>query len=156
MSSPEHVVKLLTPTTREKTMNTIQLVNSNGDTVTYTDSELTTIIKNGVSSAEDSVRLSDELRKIRNEVRDFFGEGEWSGGEQTVNKGDVNFLLERIGARKITSNYVGSAVINFTFTVEAEDEDEARSIIEEGTSVSSYGYDLQDESCEVDEIDLED
>jgi hypothetical protein len=54
---------------------------------------------------------NDELRKIRHEVRDFFSEGEWSDGETTVNKGDTNALLERIGAHKLTTKYRG------TFTV---------------------------------------
>ena len=111
------------------------------------------IIKNGVSSAEDSVRLSEQVRKIRNEVRDFFGESEWESGEQTVNKGDVNYLLERIGANKLTTVYRGSASIHFVFEVEAEDEDEARSIVEESASINEYGFTASDESVEISDID---
>ena len=142
------------PTTREKNMNTIQVTNSMGQVVNYTENEINTIIKNGATFAADTVRLSEDIRKIRNEVRDFFSEEGWDGGEQTVNKGDVNYLLERIGAQKLTTEYSGTATISFTFSVEAEDEEEARSIIEDNTSVSSYQYDLTgDEVTEVNDID---
>ena len=142
------------PTTREKNMNTIQITNSMGQVVNYTETEINTIIKNGATFAADTVRLSEEIRKIRHEVRDFFNEVEWESGEQCVQKSDVNRLLESIRAEKLTTQYSGTATISFTFSVEADDEDEARSIIEDNTSVSSYGYDLEgDETTEVNEID---
>ena len=134
-------------------MNTIQITNDEGKIINYTESEIKTIIKNGVSCAEDSVRLSRQVREIREQVRDFFSEGEWDSGEQTVNKGDVNFLLERIGANKLTTVYRGAATVHFTFEVEAEDEDDARVIVEENTDVSSYAFEVSDESIEVTDVD---
>ena len=134
-------------------MNTIQIVNEEGQTVNYTEAEITNIIKNGVENGKYISTLSAELRKVRDEVRDFFGEGEWDSGEQTINKGDVNFLLERIGCRKLTTVYRGAATINFTFEVEAEDEDEARNIVEENASVQEYGFSTSDEEVVVDEVD---
>lgn len=133
-------------------MNTIQVTNSQGQVVNYTSNEIETIIKNGVSSAETSVKLSDDIRKIRNDVRDFFSEGEWEDGEQTVNKADVNYLLERIGSRKLTSKYTGSGTIEFTFEIEAEDEDEARSMVEENVSLQYSWVDILDENIDISDV----
>jgi hypothetical protein len=134
-------------------MNTIQITNADGQTVNYTETEITTIIKNGADNAKYVSTLSDQLREIRNEVRDFFSEGEWDSGEQTVNKRDVNELLGSIGANKLTTKYRGAASIHFVFEVEAEDEDEAKAIIEENATVQEYGFDASDESVEVTDMD---
>jgi hypothetical protein len=124
-----------------------------GQVVNYTEAEINTIIKNGATFAADTVKLSEDIRKIRHEVRDFFNEDEWSDGEQTVNKGDVNFLLERIGANKLTTVYRGSASVSFTFEVEAEDEDQARDIVSEGASINEYGFEASGEEVEITDID---
>ena len=71
-------------------MNTIQITNDEGQVINYTETEIKTIIKNGVLVAEDTVRLSTDIRKIRNEVRDFFSEREWENRETTVNLDEVN------------------------------------------------------------------
>ena len=140
------------PTTREKTMNTIQITNADGQVINYTEAEIHTIIKNGADDAKFLANLSTDIRKIRNDVHDFFSEVEWEDGEQCVQKSDVNLLLERIGTHKLTSEFSGRAIISFDFVVQADDIDEARAIIEENTSVGSYGYDVSDESTEVEEI----
>jgi hypothetical protein len=124
-----------------------------GQVVNYTEAEINTIIKNGATFAADTVKLSEDIRKIRHEVRDFFSEEGWDGGEQTVNKGDVNFLLERIGANKLTTVYRGSASISFTFEVDAEDEDQARDIVSEGASINEYGFEASGEEVEITDID---
>ena len=134
-------------------MNTIQITNDEGQTVNYTEEEVKNVFRLRKQHQDLADAASTELRKVRNEIRDFFSEGEWDNGEQTVNKGDVNFLFERIGVNKLTTTYRGSASITFTFEVEAEDEDNARSIIEENASVSEDGFDSTEESVEVDEID---
>jgi uncharacterized protein (UPF0335 family) len=134
-------------------MNTIQITNDEGQTVNYTEEEVKNVLRLRKQHQELADSANTELRKIRNEVRDFFSEGEWDTGEQTVNKGDVNFLLERIGCNKLTTVYRGAATISFDFEVEAEDEDDARTIIEEYANVSSHGFDYSNESVVVDEID---
>ena len=134
-------------------MNTIQITNDEGQTVNYTEEEVKNVFRLRKQHQDLADAASTELRKVRNEIRDFFSEGEWDNGEQTVNKSDVNFLFERIGVNKLTTTYRGSASITFTFEVEAEDEDNARSIIEENASVSEDGFDSTEESVEVDEID---
>lgn len=134
-------------------MNTIQITNDEGQIVNYTEEE----VKNAFRLRKQHQDLADtantELRKVRHEVRDFFSEGEWDSGEQTINKEDVNFLLERIGCNKLTTVYRGSASLHFVFELEAEDEDEARSIIEEGASINEYGFESSDETIEVTDID---
>ena len=133
-------------------MNTIQITDDEGQVINYTETEIKTIIKNGVSLATDTVTLSAQVRKIRNEVRDFFSEGEWDSGEQTVNKGDVNMLLESIGANKLTSKYTGTGTIEFTFELEAEDEDEARTLVEENVTLHYSWVDILDEQISVDDV----
>ena len=134
-------------------MNTIQLVNSMGDTVTYTDSELTTIIGNGVKSAEKSVELSDKIRDIKYQVRDFFSECEWRDGEQTVTKSDFNELLERIGSSKLTTKYNGTFTITGSFSIEVEDEDEIEDIISENTEISNWSADMDVDQIEVHDVE---
>jgi len=133
-------------------MNTIQITNDEGQIVNYTEEE----VKNAFRLRKQHQELADtantELRKVRNEVRDFFSEGEWDSGEQTINKGDVNFLLERIGSRKLTSKYTGSGTIEFTFEIEAEDEDEARSMVEDNVSLQYSWVDILDESLDISDV----
>jgi len=138
-------------------MNTIQITNDEGQIINYTESEIKTIIKNGVSVAEDTVRLSEQRTKFKRLVRDFFSELTWEsgydGGDATIHKDHVNTLLKDLGIDVLTTTYRGSATISFTFEVEADDEDEARSIIEENASVNEYGFESSDEEVSVDEVD---
>jgi hypothetical protein len=135
-------------------MNTIQITNSVGQTVNYTESEITMIIDNGVQSAKEYVKVSQQIREIRNEIRDFFSEGEWEDGEQQVSKSDVNAMLERIGAQKLTTIYGGSFTITGTFSnVDAEDEDEAKRMVAEEINVDFNAGDIQVDDISVDEID---
>ena len=134
-------------------MNTIQLVNSMGATVTYTDSELTTIIGNGLKNAEDTVRLSDKIKDTKYKVRDFFSELEWSDGETTITRSDVNELLESIGCDKIRGQYKATVTITAYVTgYTAEDEDDATNCIEEDISVDIGS----DGSIDVDNIEVSD
>jgi hypothetical protein len=96
-------------------MNTIT-INTETDgqvaTITYTEAEVLHFRKrtqeiDAIQQVNDIQRK--EIRDLRNNVRDFFSEGEWSDGEQTVNKSEVNDLLERIGSQqKITLTLVGN------------------------------------------------
>jgi hypothetical protein len=142
-------------------MNTIQVTHADGLTINYTELEVLNFIKKAEDAnvtisetREANIRVVQDLGRIRNNVRDFFSEVEWEDGEQCVQKSDVNRLLESIGTQTLPTTFVGTATISFRFSVEAEDATEARSIIEDNTSVSAYCYDLEgDETTEVDEID---
>jgi hypothetical protein len=134
-------------------MNTIQINTAEG-TVNYTESEVIRFIERA-KDIDAIQQVTNQYRKdivdIRNEVRDFFSEGEWSDGETTCNKGDVNALLERIGSNKLTSRYTGTFIINGTFSVEAEDAESATSLLEDDINVEFYGGDI-----DVDSIDIHD
>ena len=129
-------------------MNTIQITTVDG-AVNYTDSEVTRYIER----AGQVDKLYEDIRKIRHEVRDFFSEGEWSDGETTVNKGDTNALLERIGANKLTTKYRGTFMVNGTFEIEVEDEDDIESIITDNLNVECYDADIDVDSIEVHDVE---
>ena len=141
-------------------MNTITINTTNQDgnqtEVTYTEAEVLHFRKR-VQEVDDLQRAYDnllkEIRSIKNEVRDFFSEGEWSDGETTCRKGDVNVLLDSIGCSKLTSKYSGTFTVTGTFNVEVEEEDEVESMIADNIEVSVWGADIDVDSVEVMDIE---
>ena len=136
-------------------MNTIQVTTADG-TVNYTEAEVLHFIArakelNAYAEAADKQRK--EIRDLRNNVRDFFSEGEWNDGEQTVNKPEVNELLERIGTSKLTTKYRGNFTIHGTFEVDVEDEDEVESVVTENISVDCYAADVDVDSIELHDVE---
>jgi len=140
-------------------MNTITIESpTTGDTITYTEAEVRNFISRAgeVSGLNDSINAQlQTIRTIRNEVRDFFSEGEWQDGETTVNKGDVNVLLDSIGANKLTTKYSGTFTVSGTFNIEVEEEDEIESIISDNMEVSVWGADIDVDSIEVMDVEEE-
>jgi len=138
---------------REESMNTIEITHlESGNRITYTESELTAIINNGVVNAKEIVLLQDKVKYIKNYVRDFFSEGDWSDGEQTINKGDVNELLDAIGCSKLTTTYTGNFTVTGNFKIEVEDEDEIDSLITDNLQIECYST----RSIDVDDIEVSD
>lgn len=149
-------------------MNTITVNTSNEDgtlqsAITYTETEILGFIKKAkdASDSYESISksyqsMSTEIRSIRNSVRDFFSEVEWQDGEQTVNKSEVNDLLELIGSHKLTTKYRGNFTIYGTFEIDAEDEDEIDNIITENMSVDCYAADIDVDSIELNDIEERD
>lgn len=140
-------------------MNTIT-INTETDgqvsTITYTETEVLNFINKvkDLNNAWDRCEeLSKQIRTIRNDVRDFFSEGEWSDGEQTVNKSEVNDLLERIGSSKLTTKYNGTFTITGSFSIEVEDEDEIEDIITENTEISNWSADMDVDQIEVHDVE---
>lgn len=140
-------------------MNTITINSTpEGATITYTEAEVLHFISKAgeVSGLNDSINAQlKTIRDIRNEVRDFFSEGEWQDGETTVNKGDVNVLLDSIGANKLTTKYSGTFTVSGTFNIEVEEEDEIESIISDNMEVSVWGADIDVDSIEVMDVEEE-
>ena len=132
---------------REGNMNTIQVTTVDGP-VNYTEAEVVRYIE----KAGQVDRLNQNLKDLRYQVRDFFGEGEWSDGEQTINKDDVNTLLVNIGCDKLTSTYSGNYTITGSFTIEVEDEDDIESIVIDNLSVDCYNT----SEFSVDEVNVTD
>ncbi len=142
-------------------MNTITINTTNDDgttqsVVTYTEAEVLHFRKrmqeiDVIQQVCDNQRK--EMRELRNAVRDFFSEGEWNDGEQTINKPEVNELLDAIGCAKLTTKYRGNFTIYGTFEIDAEDEDEIDNVITENMSVDCYAADIDVDSIELNDIE---
>ena len=128
-------------------MNTIQIKTEDGVVINYTEIEVLRYIKR----VEELDAYKQTSIDNRYKVRDFFSEGEWNDGEQTINKGDVNELLESIGANKLTTRYNATFTITGTFTVDCEDEDDAEALFTDNVDVSFH-----DGEIDVDQIDVMD
>lgn len=134
-------------------MNTIQITNDEGQVINYTEEEVKSAFLRQQQYKSIAEEADNQLYKIRREVRDFFSEGEWENNEQTVNKAEVNDLLERIGTNKLTSKYNGTFTITGTFFVEVEDEDDIESIIVDNTDISNWSADMHIDEIEVHDIE---
>ena len=127
--------------------------------ITYTSAEILRMMEElkycnerGKAIGDSNAELNKTIRDIKNKVRDFFSEVEWEDGEQTVSKSDVNELLESIGSHKLTTTYGGTFTITGTFTVEAEDEDEAASMFTDNASVDFSEGDYRVEDVSTDDV----
>ena len=145
---------------REGNMNTITINTTNEEgtqaSISYTEAEVLHFKKRAQETDDlhnSYDKLLKEIRTIKNEIRDFFSEGEWSDGETTCNKGDVNAMLDRIGCNKLTSKYRGTFMVNGSFEIEVEDEDEIESIITDNLNVDCYDADIEVDSIEVHDIE---
>jgi hypothetical protein len=133
-------------------MNTIQITTVDGP-VNYTESEIVRYIE----KAKNLEELSDQQRKTiidtKNSVRDFFSEGQWEDGEFSVSKEDVNELLTTIGTNRLTTKYRATYTVTGTFSVDAEDADDAEAIFTDNLSVDFYDGDIDVDQIEV--LDIE-
>ena len=136
-------------------MNTIQITTVDG-AVNYTEAEIVRYIER--AKEIDAVQqVSDLQRKEklenRNAVRDFFSEGQWDDGEFSASKEDVNELLQSIGANRLTSKYRGTYTVTGTFSVDAEDADDAETLFTDNVDISFYDGDIDVDQVEV--LDVE-
>ena len=129
-------------------MNTIQVTTEHG-TVNYTESEILRFIQ----KVDELDGFKQNAIDNRHKVRDFFSECEWSDGEATISKSDVNALLESIGANKLTTKYSATYTITGTFSVDVDDEDDVESLFTDNVSVDFYGGDIDVDQIEV--LDIE-
>jgi hypothetical protein len=132
-------------------MNTINIVNpETNDTITYNEAEVLRFI-------QTNTNLRTEARDTLYKVRDFYTEREWSDGETTVTRDEVNTMLRSIGADPI--RVMWRATVNITATVtgyEAEDEDDAFNCIEQDISldIGSSG-DISVDVIEVTDLEVD-
>lgn len=107
---------------------------ADGSTVKYTED----MIKNAITDRDYyQGKYHDYVSKVnrnREAVYQFFKDRYAAGDEDiTVTVDDVNDLLESIGSEKLKALFTVSGTINFTVSdVEAESEDDAREIVEQG------------------------
>jgi hypothetical protein len=122
-------------------MNTIEITTEE-NTVTYTELDVTRFIER-----------AKQLNEIKYKVRDFFGELEWSDGEATITRSDVNELLKSIQCDLIRAEYKATVTITAYVTgYTAEDEDDAENCIADDINVSIGS----DGSIDVDSIEVSD
>jgi hypothetical protein len=140
------------------------VITVDGTTHNFTQDSLTELIKEHSAQkdviAANRVDSSEQWRKIhniRNEVYEFFNEGYESGQEDiTASVGDINFLLERIGADKLKSTYTASVTVTIVVNgIEAEDEDEVQSIINDELMVDCGSYSVDVDDITIDNVDTE-
>jgi hypothetical protein len=137
-------------------MNTIQVTTADG-TVNYTESEVLRFIErakevDAVQQVSNDTR--QRLNDNRNKVRDFFSEIEWSDGETTITKSDVNELLDSIGANRLTTRYSATYTITGTFSLDCEDADDAETIFTDNVTVDFYDGDIDVDLIEVNDIEV--
>lgn len=106
-----------------------------------------------VSQRETISEYAIKKAHVLNEVYNFFAEGDWSDGEQTINKGDVNEFLDSIGCDRIRTKYSGTFTITGTFLIEAEDEEEAENLFIDNASVDFCNGDVESDNIEVSDIE---
>lgn len=109
---------------------------------------------------ENRTRLQhayDEKIDIRGRVHKFFDDM-FSGGETeaTISRDEANELLGDIGSNLLEIEFEGRVVISYSFTVKAEDEDDARSKVESAVSGMEYNFDAgNDDSYSEESIEVE-
>lgn len=136
------------------------------DSVTYnfTEESLKELIKSEATLKLrlESVKLEaqEAYRKIvsnRSAVYDFFSEAFDDGSDEaTVNRDDVNELLESIGSDVLTTTW--SATVEITVTVvgiKATSPEEVEDIINDNIEVSGYDLELHDPDVSVHGIERE-
>ena len=122
-------------------MNTIEITTDNS-VINYTELDVKRFIER-----------AGQLNDVKYKVRDFFGELEWSDGEATITRSDVNELLKSIQCDLIRAEYKATVTITAYITgYTAEDEDDAENCIADDINVSIGS----DGSIDVDSIEVSD
>ena len=126
-------------------MNTIEITTDNS-VINYTESDIKRFIER-----------AGQLTNVRYKVRDFFSELEWSGGEATITRSEVNELLQSIQCDLIRAEYKATITITAYITgYPAESEDEATDCIGDDIDVSiGSSADIQVDSIEVSDVEEE-
>jgi len=135
-------------------MNTITINNAEGASVVYTESEVLRFIERVKAQDETNNEQRKTIIDIKNNVRDFFSEGQWDDGEFSASKEDVNQLLTTIGTNRLTTKFQGTYTITGTFTVDAEDEDDAETIFTDNVTVDFFDGDIDVDQIEVIDVDV--
>jgi hypothetical protein len=136
------------------------------DAVTYnfTEESLKELIKSEATLKLrlESVKLEaqEAYRKVistRSKVYDFFSEAFDDGSDEaTVNRDDVNELLEAIGSDVLTATWSATVEITVTVTgIKATSPEEVEDIITDNIEVSGYDLELHDPDVRVQDIERE-
>ncbi len=129
---------------------------------TFTNESLAILIEekdNLKTKLEEKQNLIDthweNKHKMRKEIYEFFSARYETGDtEITCSKEDVNELLESIGADMLKTLWTINGRIEFTVTdIEAESEDDAYQIVENGIAIELDGDTVGDWSLDITSTD---
>ena len=129
---------------------------------TFTNESLARLIEekdNLKTKLEEKQNLIDthweNKHKMRKEIYEFFSARYETGDtEITCSKEDVNELLESIGADMLKTLWTINGRIEFTVTdIEAESEDDAYQIVENGIAIELDGDTVGDWSLDITSTD---
>jgi uncharacterized protein (DUF3084 family) len=117
-----------------------------------------TKLKEQLEQAQNDFRAKiNQVNQIRASVHQFFTDAFDSSYEDaTINLTDTNELLSSIGASQLEQEFEGRVTITYSFTVKAEDEDDARSKVEDAVSSLENQIDAgADDSYSEESIEVE-
>jgi hypothetical protein len=133
------IMNIVCPTCKGKgTLNKGEIQMSDEETIIATVTPFDAIqkqidtLKSDLEAEQVRARgYRDEMFKLRNTVHEFFKD-QFDGGDEkiTVHRDEANELLGDIGADLLKQEFEGRVTITYSFTVQAESEDEAREIVE--------------------------
>jgi hypothetical protein len=138
-------------------MNTITINNTTTDgavtAVTYNEAEVKDLLKKAEELSEayrQLTRANSIIRDIKDNIHSFFSEVEWTGGEQTVVRSELNDLFERCGIRKLQAKYSATVTVTLTVTdFEADSEDDLEYDIQNELDISIGNGEVDIEGVEV-------
>jgi hypothetical protein len=139
-------------------------ITVDGTTYNFTEESLKELIKSETAAKLrlESVQLEaqETYRKIaslRSKVYDFFSEAFDDGSDEaTVNRDDVNELLESIGSDVLTTTWSATVEITVTISgIKATSPEEVEDIITDNIEVSGYDLELHDPDVRVSDIERE-
>lgn len=115
--------------------------NADGSTIKYTNEMIKQVIESNDYNKKKMQEYLDRFHKARVSVYDFFKERhDTDKDEIECSVEDVNELLESLGAEKLKALFTVTGRIDFTIVdVEADSEEDARSIVEDKLSLEFEG-----------------
>ena len=127
-------------------MNTITI-----GSVTYNELEVQHYIDN-------SNKKTEKLNDIKYKVRDFFSEREWSDGETTVTRSELNELFSEVGLEHIRGKYKATVTITaYISDYPAENKDDAINCLEDDIEVTvGSSATITVDRVEVDDVEEDD
>jgi len=139
-------------------------ITVDGTTYNFTEESLKELIKNEQALKRKHESVSNEAQEayrklvsIRSKVYDFFSEAFDDGtDEATVERDNVNELLESIGSDVLTTTWSATVEITVTVTgIKATSPEEVEDIITDNIEVSGYDLELHDPDVRVQDIERE-
>ena len=137
--------------------DTVATVTFGNEALNAVQQEIEKLKKELTESYDRITTVRGELTSVRNTVHEFFSDQfDSEDYEITVTRDEANDLLGNINADLLSQEFEGTVTVTFSFTVRAQDEDEARSIVEDAVSGLENQIDAgSDDSYSQDDISVD-